>query len=534
LTLSLFVFRFSSAQITPAEAGYIDAVTEYGAVNDGVTVTTTQLQAAIDASVSEGKGLYLPPGRYLVDGTLIIRPPAEDQKFVMQGSSVDPVNRSVIVLKAGTFPDFSNNLKDNLGFVIRNDYGYDGIGTTTTYERIVQSIDIEFEENNAGGVALNFRGAEGTCAFDINIDVTGGYAGIYELPGSGGSIADISITGGKVGIDITHDGGTQPTATMTHLKFSGQEEFCILANSTRGALTITGADVTLDPGAAFYRGVRHGSFPFKFGGNPVINDSRFAFTGEDPGNNLFNFSSSFSDLSINLTNVYVKNAASIVSTDEGADETVSANPSGWRYYRQFNYSSGEWFDSGNAYKDGIYPQAEFISDNVFQDYSDVGEDDVPGNLVSVHGWGETFPSFESEGAVNLKDYEGYVENGDWAPAFNAAIEAASRTLSNVVFVPTGTYDIYQTIHMGLHTKLIGVSHHHSVILGWDEEGRRFDGSNDSWENPRPMIETPDDINADNILADLGVRVVGPFNEEVGHEGSCEVALGDGKEYTTHK
>lgn len=519
ILILLFILNVNlHAQLTPSEAGYIDAVTDFGAVNDGVTITTTELQAAMDAAITQGKGLYLPPGEYLVDATLHIHPPSGDQKFVMQGYSEDPAQRSVIVLKEGTFPNYTNNYKESLGFVLQNDYGYDGIGTTTTYERIVQSIDIRLQENNAGAVALNYRGAEGTCAFDINIDATGGYAGIYELPGSGGSIADISITGGQVGIDLTHNGGTQPTPVITNLRLQQQTRYGILAHSVRGALTITGAEVTLNQGAGFYYGTGHGSFAFRFGGNPVINDSRFEYTDPSADNVLFRFSSNSLDLSLNLTNVYVKNAARIVSTDHGADQTGQGNASGWRHYQQFNYNSGVWTEDGNSYENAIYLEGVQQPGVILSRFTDVSE--VPANLTSVHGWGETFPSFNAEGAINVRDYEGFVENGDWAPAFNAAIQAAAQTPSHVVFVPTGTYDIYQTIHLGLNTRLIGVSHHHSLILGWDEEGRRFDGSTDAWSDLRPMIKTPDDLNADNILADMAVRMVGPFNNESHNPEPC--------------
>lgn len=509
----LFLFASTAltanAQITPSDAGYIDAVADYGAVNDGATVTTTQLQAAMDAAITEGKGLFLPAGEYLVDGTLHIRPPKSDQKFVMQGSTIDPANRSVIVLKAGTFPTFTSNAKSALGFVIQNDYGYDDIGTTTTYERVVQGINVKIQENNAGAVALNFRGAEGTCLFDVDIDAAGAYAGIYELPGSGGTVADISITGGQVGIDITE--GTQPTPTITYLRMSGQTVCGIKSGNNRGAITITGANVRLDPGVNFFQGQRMTSFALRFGGCPVITDSRFEYTAESSENILFTFTDNSLDASINFSNVYVKHAEAIVSTSHGADATAAGNGSGWRHYEQFNYDAGEWVDGSDTFDDGIYLEGVRQAGNLFSRHSDVTESDIPLELTAIHGWGETFPSFESTGAINVTDYSGLVDNGDWAPAFNAAVQAAAQTQSNVVFVPTGTYDIYQTIHLGKHTKLIGVSHHHTEILGWDESGRRFDGGTDAWNDPRPMIETPDDPSADNILADMGVRMVGPFN-----------------------
>lgn len=515
----------SKAQLTPAQAGYIDAVADYGAVNDGVTVTTTQLQNAINAAIQQGKGLFLPAGQYLIDGTLHITPPPTDQKFVMQGSSVDPTKRSVLILKAGTFPNFIDNVKTNLGFMLQNDYGYDdgngnSVGTTTCYERIVQSIDFKIQENNAGAVALNYRGAEGTCAFDINIDATGAYAGIFELPGSGGSVADISIVGGQVGIDITHNGGTQPTPTITDLRMSDQTVCCIKTNSVRGALTLIGADIKLNQGVSFHSGRRHTTYAYRFGGCPVVSDSKFEYTSPNTNNVLFKFDDNSKDASVNFSNVYVKNAAKIVDASSGSDVTVEANTTGWRHYTQFSYDAGTWVDGDDTYDDGIYLEGSYQAGNVLDEHTDVENSDIPANLTSIHGWGETFPSFESEGVVSVLDYSALVDNDDWAPAFNAAINAAASTPSQVVFVPTGQYNIYQTIKLGLHTKLIGVSHHHSVIFGWDKEGRRFDGSDNAWDNPRPMIETLDDLNADNILADMGVRMVGPYNGKSHNPEPC--------------
>lgn len=500
--LILLLPNKAKSQLTPSEAGYIDAVVDFGAINNGTTITTTQLQAAIDASISQGKGLFLPAGRYLIDRQLNINIPLlsndDLQQFVLQGSSVNASQRSVLVLKSGTFPSESTK-----GYMLRNVY-YDG-GTTRTYNRNIQSVDFEMQSNNAGAIALSWRGAEGCAAFDININATGGYAGISETSGSGGSMADITIIGGKIGVNISTNGGTQPTPVFTAFKFSGQTESCFKNVAVRGAFVLTGCEFIMNPGIPVLKAQRHNTFTYHYGGCPLFTDCKIEYTTPDANNKVIQFTSTAWDISFNFNNVYVKNAAKIVEHDA----LVLSNENGWRHFSQLTYNSGPRTFNQGTFDDGIYLESVRQSDVVRDIHTDVTV--VPANLTSYHGWGNTFPSFETPGAVNVKDFSGSVVEGDWSAAFNQAIASATANGSNVVFVPLGSYDIYNTINLDLHTRLIGVSHHHSVIYGWDKAGKRFGGSTDSWSDPRPMVQTPDNLNADNILADLGIRMVGPYD-----------------------
>ncbi|MFW5831317.1 MAG: glycosyl hydrolase family 28-related protein, partial [Prolixibacteraceae bacterium] len=94
------------AQITPAEAGFIDAVADYGADNTGNSITTSQLQNAIDGAISQNKPLFIPAGTYLTDNTLVVENDTQErgaQNVFITGSGVNPEQRTVILLKAGTF-----------------------------------------------------------------------------------------------------------------------------------------------------------------------------------------------------------------------------------------------------------------------------------------------------------------------------------------------------------------------------------------------------------------------------------------------
>ena len=57
-----------------------------------------------------------------------------------------------------------------------------------------------------GAAAIRFWGAPGGSLEDININATGAYAGILDLPGTGGGVYNLSVTGGDYGISITRRG----------------------------------------------------------------------------------------------------------------------------------------------------------------------------------------------------------------------------------------------------------------------------------------------------------------------------------------
>jgi len=500
MLLSAVVISVSSfGQLTPSEAGYLDAVTDFGADNTGATVTTTELQAAIYAATSQHKPLFIPGGTYLVDATLVVSDDAggdrDAQNTFITGSSIDPENRTVILLKAGSFPLAHKHVIRHEGF---GDEKY-----PDTFDRMLQSIDIRIEEDNAGAIGLRWRGAEGCGIFDINIDVTGGAYGMEMLPGSGGSCADISITGGIHGIHLPTD-AVQPTPTITNLTMSGQTGAAIYSDHTRGAFTITGAHFIMEPGVPVFSLARHTGLTWSPGGNPVLTDCVIEYPTEDAGNIVMEMVDD-RDLSVHFSDVYVKNAALIL--DE--DATAAANPSGWRYYREFAYNSG--WDRNPGGDEPVYIDGVKQTGRIWE----ISEDGLspPPDIQSRHGWGDTFPSFNSPGAINVKDYEEMVNSYDWAPAFNAAIEAAETNGSNIVFVPVGKYIIYNTIYLKEHTALVGAGHQNSIILGRDEKNRRFGGSESGWTDPRPMIETPNSNSATCILADIAVRVNGPYNNE---------------------
>jgi uncharacterized repeat protein (TIGR02543 family) len=495
-----------NGQLTPSEAGFIDAVADYGADNSGKTVTTSQLQDAINAATKHHIPLYIPPGTYLIDATLIVEDDVGDinshasdeaQNTFICGSSVQAGNRTVILLKSGTFPNLGSK-----GHVIQMKGIYDEV-YTRTYYRMLQNIDIKIEGNNAGAIGLRWRGAEGCSLFDINIDITGGLYGIDMLLGSGGSMAKIAVTGGQYGIYLSNT-ATQPTPTFTELTLTGQTQSAFFSSSTRGAIVITGGVFNMNPGVEVFEVERHPHIHFSPGGNLILTDCVIEYSSGS--SNLAFSMKTGTDQSVHLNDVYVKHVKTLLNVDFN----IPANPEGWRYYSEFAYNSG--WDINPIGDEPIYIDGRRLTDKVYEEFED---DKIPPlNIQRKHSWGDNFPMFNSFGAINLKDFSNHVDNGDWAPAFNAAIIAAEMNGSNIVFIPVGNYNIYNTIHLRKHTALIGAGHRNSKIFGKDVKNRRFGNSMDPWTDPKPMISTPDDKNADCIIADLSVNIFMPYNNEL--------------------
>lgn len=486
------------AQLTSAQAGFLDAVADFGADNTGATVTTAALQAALNASTAQHKPLYIPAGTYLVDATLVVADEPSDREdqntFITGAGGGGP--RTVIVLKAGTFPNAAAP-----GHVLLHE-GWGDEDYPNTFNRILHNLDIRIEGSNAGAIGLRWRGAEGCALFDVRIDVTGGLAGIDGMAGSGGSTAVFEVVGGQYAIDIRDT--TQPTPVVTAFTARGQTAAVIRSRSTRGPIVLAGARIDVADGVPVFDIERHNTSQYSPGGDIVLVDSVIAYASAAGANTVFAMANG-RDVNVYLENVHVLYADTLLNEDA----VVAGNPSGWRLFRRLSYDCG-WdrlapsgFGHGN-YLDGVRQPGSVVQ--TFED----GVAPPPG-LTERHGWRRTFPTFEMPGAVNVRDHQAAVVNGDWAPAFAAAIAAAEANGSNIVFVPPGDYTFYDTVDLRPHTALVGAGHKNSRLLGCDAAGRRFGGSTSGWEDPRPMIRTPDSPSATCVLADIGVHVRGPYN-----------------------
>ncbi|MCK5802853.1 MAG: hypothetical protein KAI66_08475, partial [Lentisphaeria bacterium] len=366
------------------------------------------------------------------------------------------------------------------------------------YNQVFADIDIVIGEGNVGAVGIRMQAAEGSTIQNVTIDATHGHTGMLGAAGSGGSHHNITILGGRIGID-THgfppefkvDGtGTQPTPTMAHITLIGQTE-AALVNKSRGPLIAVGwriESATNGPVIRLERSYR--SSPF-IGGLALI-DSIVQFGGEAGGGTVCDAKKSFY-----MRNVYVQHARSVAPG-------VDANPSGWMKIKELAYPI-----QPPPFKEFLFTESVFLNGKrSTQPYiRTASRMPPPARLCERHIWGKSFPSWQSPGVVNVKNAP-YGAAGDSVTDDTAALQKAIDE-NEIVFLPKGYYRVSDTIRLRANTKLIGLAHHLSTIMARPPYGAL--GAGDA---PKPLVETVDASDADTVIAFLGILVTHEAPEEI--------------------
>jgi hypothetical protein len=212
------------------DEGFIDVTkAPYNAiVNDGID-DTDEIQEAINDGYDNNLVVFFPAGTYNVSKQLVLNQiddhwfhPGSNwysqRKFghILVGSTTG-ANRPVIKLKD------NSTVQDNMLFLfqyytppgtapsppnpgIRHrdlTTWYDPVNGTTNpgrhYVSLMRGIDIDMGNNSAVN-AISMNSAEHTGLENISISGTAFNAGIYRIPGSGGGIVNVKVTGGSIGI----------------------------------------------------------------------------------------------------------------------------------------------------------------------------------------------------------------------------------------------------------------------------------------------------------------------------------------------
>ena len=499
--ISLFVPSLADQPLV--KCGIIDVTrAPFNADPTGTADATAALNKAVEFARQQMLVTYLPKGAYKVSDTIECAQgfyqrqwgkkkrtgPDRNGPCVMVGR-LDG-QRPTIFLAPGSagFGD-PNNPKHVVHFWARSLRDDQAEQQNISMNQKFIGIDIVIGGGNAGAIAIRHTGAQGSVIQDVKLDAVNGYAGIEGGLGSGGSIQNIEVVGGQIGVDFSK----QPIVpTLTGAVLRGQTRHA-LRFGTRNALVATGIEITVPPGAKGPAVVVNSPNYSPLNQISLI-DSKIEFSSEHAGNTAIS-----SNRSVYLNNVYTRNAAVLVSYSDGSRRDGKA--AGWRHIKEYagakqapprRKNNRSW-----QYDTTVYINGRDLGYTEFVELNDEAAE-PPSDLRSRHLWRQEFLSWQTEGAVNVKA-DPYLAVGDGRADDTAAIQAAIDD-NEVVFLPKGYFKITRPLDLKPNTKLVGVDSHLSLIIA--AEGDHFIKGG----TPAPIIQTADSNDAGMVLAFFGIYV----------------------------
>lgn len=472
--------------------GFLDVTRlPYSALGNGISDDTEAIQNAIDDAFAANLVVYFPPGTYLVSDQLKCIQP--------QGSSlpVNPISAKsqrkfghLLVGSDNEWPTIklkdSSTVEENIliFFAYINDEGI--TESSRHYLASIRNFNIDMG-NNPDVSALSNSGAQ--YAVIQNINIYGDFdAGIYRVPGSGGYSANITITGGQVGI---RQDEYRPCPTIFGLKLSGQSKYGIELLNARGALTVAGFEITgpadegSDYSAVFLKNTNSNSEQGAVA-DLVLKDG--SITSGSSNDAIFNYNQN-----IVLENVWIK-SGSIISSGINSQK-LAGDSENWKYLAEYVFAAA--VDSGTVSINGE------LKKNNSSDIILVSElkDSLPAEgLLERHLWGE-MPSWEDEHVNVVNDFGVTPDNDldDDAIKLQEAIDAVctpgNSHYGKTLFIPRGYYHLKSTLVLRKNLKMLGAGKNISVIAAATE-----------WlpENPVSVVSTVNEDMGNIKLSDFAL------------------------------
>jgi hypothetical protein len=499
-----------------AGMGFVDVTAApFFADPSGKKDATDALQKAIVFARDHQMVCFLPSGRYRVSDTLSCiqyRPMRRDGKrrgtrdypCVLVGSRRNP-NRPRIVL-APRSPGFTN--PKNPKYVVH--FWAPGMGTEAAIDepqpnismnQMFIGIDIEIGKGNPGAVAIRHRAAQGSGVQDCTIYANDGYCGLEGGAGSGGSHANVTVIGGRIGADLRQ---TQPAPTITGFTLINQTKTALICSS-RQALCAVGLTIesqTAGPAIVTKKlwGAHHGQL--------CLIDSKIDM--QAPGNNTAIEAGS----SLYLNNVFIRGAETLIKQPGKPVVSRASSPRfeggtpstrSWVHIAEYAGGVAQSYRARNyGNRTFVFPAPILVDGNRLDVpwLADVTSDQEPAaDLQSRHLWTDEFSSWESPGAVNVKD-KPFGAVGDGIADDTKAIQRAIDS-HEIVFLPKGTYAVSKTIQLRPNTRLIGLHRCYSWLVPLDRVGGDFHDPAD----PSPVVQTADDREANTVVAFFGIRTL---------------------------
>jgi hypothetical protein len=464
------------------------------AKGDGVTDDTEGIRKALNDIYNYNFTLYASGGTYLVSDMLDCRVDLEMingnlkpiKKYPIIG---DPANRPVFKLtdNAPLFQDI-NDPRPVLKVWI-NHPKFPQAGAWLMNSGGVTSVIIDCGKNNPGAIGLKCHGAQAQFVENITVKAYGAYAGIKDVIGNAGYMANIEVVGGKYGIWAQY-GQSGAIAGCTLI----DQEVAAIRQELFWPLTITGFKIEKDAGPVVEINDSTGEV---FNGHLCLVDGTVELKQKSIA--FVNLDNRKNNKARNLyiRNVYVKNADPLISSF--GKEKIPAEKGDWTHIREYAYAC----NSGVIRINGKNQGEELI---------DIEKSGPPPNLMGRHmlsvreipfGLDKDAVCITDEKIMGIKRAAGDGVTDD-TEALRYAISKFSK-----IFVPKGLFRITGTISLREDTILFGITPGLSVIMP----------DVDLWENNGPIFTTPDDSKAKCLFSQVGIK---PLTKEKTWKGGFPV------------
>jgi hypothetical protein len=473
----------------PLAKGFLDVTKPpYLAKGDGDTDDTRALQDAIDDAYASQLVVFFPTGTYLVsDGLECLKVENRTRKFGhMLLGSTRGTRRPVLKLKDGSA--VRNGVL--LLFAYRDKQGKDD--SSRHYCATLCNLDIDMG-HNADVDAVSLAGAQ-LCAME-DVSISGDFrAGLHNLPGSGGGVTNVTVTGGRIGV---WQDEYRPNPTLTGVTLVGQSECGLKVTMSRGPVIATGFRIVgPEQTAPDYTAVEASSLWAKAAdlayANLCLCDGTIELRSPT-GTAIRNVAQDTV-----LRNVYVKAATIIESgTADPPAKVLSGNADAWMKLELYAFTSAR--DKGTIYVDGRQ-ESDPAHDSQFVE--SLTRQDPPADLVRRHTR-RRLPSWEDADVADVvTDYGATPESlnsddDDSVPiqhALDDTTNPGNPRFGQAVFLPRGHYHLGRPLELRKGARLFGAAKHSTVLqmaVTWKDFARA-------------AIETAPDPAGGNVLSEFAI------------------------------
>lgn len=451
----------------PLKKGYIDVTKPpYNAMGDGKADDTNAIQQALDDAYSCNLVTFFPSDKiFLVSKQLkCVSENKGSRKFAYQMIGSTNGNTPVIKLKDGSLVDMDI-------FILFELQTNGKPNPPSLYGSTFRGINIDMG-NNPTVSAISMAGAQYCVIEDAKIYGKDFNAGICSLPGSGGGVVNLTVSGGKIGILQNQ---YRPNPTVTGITLENQTEYGLKITESRGPVIVTGFKITSPKNpteqyrAIFLKNTRftqengrldHGN------ANVCLTDGTIEVQGRS-GKAIYNFAQD-----LTMTNVFVKATEVIESGAVNAPaKIIVGNATQWQLISSYAFSSQS--DKSSVFVNGQELNNRTANYELCEPLV-VQEPSI--DLITRHSWGK-LPNLDDSNMLDIvKDFGATPENvndcDDDGKAIQKAINQATTpgnpNFGKTVFIPRGHFHIKQSLLLKSGLKMIGAGKFISVIQASNE------------------------------------------------------------------